>query len=251
MACSCLKRATILHHRFNAIRINCSWKTLAISLASLQNRHRHPSFCKVGVDLEHFHRLFNRFFARRMSRVTFLPKKFCCPQKKSSTHFPANNIRPLIDQQRQITITLNPLCVCRADDCFRSWSNNQRFFQFACGNKFPIGSHLKSVMRDDRTFLCESIDMRRLFFQERYRNEKRKIGVAMPCLFEHSIQDALHIFPDRISPRLDDHAPTHGGIFCQIGCANHLLIPLGIIFRTRWSDRRRWICHDPSISATR
>ena len=251
MACSCLKRATILHHRFNAIRIDCSWKTLPISLASLQNRHRHPSFCKVGVDLEHFHSLFNSFFTRGMSRMTFLPKKFRCPQKKSSPHFPPNNIRPLIDQQRQIAITLNPLCIRCTDDRFRSWSNNKWFFQFSSGNKFSIRSHLQPVMRDDRTFLCESIDMRSFLFQERHRNEQREIGVAMSSLFEHSIKNPLHIFPDRISPRLDDHATTHGRIFCQIRCAHYLLVPLGIVFRTRWGDRRRWVCHEPSISARR
>src|SRR5262245_27513305 len=44
------------------------------------------------------------------------------------------------------------------------------------------------------------------------------------------IELTLHVFPDSVAPRTNDHATAHVRGFCQFGDANHLLIPLRKVF---------------------
>ena len=47
---------------------------------------------------------------------------------------------------------------------------------------------------------------------------------------EHPVERALHVFPDAVAPRLDDHAAAHVGVLGEVGRADDLLIPFGKIF---------------------
>ena len=61
--------------------------------------------------------------------MAFLPQEFSGAQEGTGTHFPANDIGPLVDQQRQISIRLDPVFVCIPDDGLLSGTHNQFFFQ--------------------------------------------------------------------------------------------------------------------------
>ena len=65
---------------------------------------------------------------------------------------------------------------------------------------------------------------------------KRKIGVLVSSILEHLVQHALHVFPQRIAPRLDHHAAAHRRVLRQIGPLDDLLIPLRIIFGASRGD---------------
>ena len=53
-----------------------------------------------------------------MGGVPFLPKELAGPQEHPGAHFPAHNIGPLIELERQITPALNPARHRIANDCF-------------------------------------------------------------------------------------------------------------------------------------
>ena len=94
------------------------------------------------------------------------------------------------------------------------------------------------MVRYDRAFLGEALDVGRFLLKVAERNEKREISVLVAGRFEHSVQDSLHAFPECVAPWLDDHATAHLGILGQIRRADDLLIPLWKILIPPWRDGR-------------
>ena len=88
-------------------------------------------------------------------------------------------------------------------------------------------------MSDDGAFLGEAGSV--LFFlgEQRERNEKREIGVDVAGGLETVVEFALHLFPDGVAVRLDDHATAHGGMFGEIGAFDNIEVPLRIVLAAR------------------
>lgn len=99
-------------------------------------------------------------------------------------------------------------------------------------------------MRDNRALLGEPLDVFGLLFKVADGNEKREVGVDVPCVFKHLVERGLHIFPKGISPRLDYHAAADGTVFSQVRRLDYLLIPFGIILLPRGLDCGSFLlCH--------
>ncbi len=103
------------------------------------------------------------------------------------------------------------------------------------GNQFALLT-LQAMMGDDSALLGEAFDVRSLLLQVAQRDEKWEIGVAVTGCLEHPVEDGLHSLPERIPPRLDDHATSHFGILGEIGGPNDLLIPFGKVLVALWRD---------------
>src|SRR6476469_7117879 len=104
-------------------------------------------------------------------------------------------------------------------------------------------------MRNHGTFLGEAFDVLSFPGEITQRNEQGKIGVAMTGSANQRVELSLHVFPDPVAPRTNDHATADVRRLGQFGGPNHLLIPLGKIFVA--SRRYRglwilWICHRKS-----
>ena len=87
------------------------------------------------------------------------------------------------------------------------------------GTQLAVRARLQPVVRDDRAFLGEALDVLGLLLQEAQRNEQRKVGVLVARGLEHAVEHALHVLPDRPAPGLDDHAAAHGRVLGQVGRA--------------------------------
>src|SRR3546814_2263312 len=74
--------------------------------------------------------------------MAFLPQEFAGAQEHARAHFPAHDIRPLIDLQRQVAPALHPAAHRRTDDGFRRRADDQRLFQLrlGIGNQLPFPS---------------------------------------------------------------------------------------------------------------
>jgi hypothetical protein len=92
-------------------------------------------------------------------------------------------------------------------------------------------------MRDDRALLREALDVLGLLLEEALRDQQRKVRVLVAGLLEAGVQPALDVLPQRVAPRLDHHAAAHRRLLGEIGRLDHLLIPLGIVFCPRRTDR--------------
>ena len=105
------------------------------------------------------------------------------------------------------------------------------------GPQLAVRAGFQAVMGDDRAFLGEALDVRGFLLHEGQRDEQREVGVLVAGGLEHVVQRALHVLPERVAPRLDDHAAAHGGVLGQVGGADDLLVPLGVVLFAGGRDR--------------
>ena len=166
VACSSLQCLAILHHGFNAIGLYCAWESLAFSLAALNHRHGHPILCKVRVHAQHLHGFVHGFCFRGVRSVAFLPEELRGAQEQARAHLPTNNIRPLVDEERKVAVTLHPLGKRGANDGLTGWSNDQWLIKFTIRNQLAVGTSLEAVMRHHCAFFGEAVNVRGLLLQE-------------------------------------------------------------------------------------
>ena len=175
-----------------------------------------------------------------MRGMTLLPQELRRAQEQARAHLPAHHVRPLVDQQRQITVTLHPLGETCADDRLAGRPHHQRLVQFArrhqAGLAIGLDAGLQAVMGHHRALLGEALHVFGFLLQERQRDEQREVRVLVARVLEHAVEHALHVLPQGVAPRLDHHAAAHGAVLGQIGRAHHLLIPLGVVLIAGWRD---------------
>ncbi len=232
-----LDRLPVLHHRFDAEGLDRAGKSFALRFLPAEDRDRAMIAHEGLVDVEHALRFLARFRFALVHGVAFLPEELGRAQEKPRAHFPADDVGPLVDQDRQIAVTLHPLRVGRADDCLGSWPNDQWLGERTRRDHFSFGINLETAVGDDRAFLGKAFHVRRLLREIAQRNEKREVGVLVAGGLEHRVEMPLHIFPDAVAPRPDDHAAAHLRGLRQFRRADDLLIPLGKIFFAPWRDR--------------
>src|SRR5262249_44362160 len=85
-------------------------------------------------------------------------------------------------------------------------------------------------MRDHRKLRSETFDVLRFALKKRHRDEKRELTILMAGLLEHLVETRLHVLPDCVTVRPDDHHPLDWGIVRKPGFLNHVRVPLGIVF---------------------
>ena len=79
---------------------------------------------------------------------------------------------------------------------------------------------LEAIVRDDGALLGEALAMLRLLARrKRLGDEEREVGVDVAGVLEHAVEGALHLLPDGVAVRLDDHAAAHVGVLGQAGLA--------------------------------
>src|SRR5262249_51311030 len=104
-------------------------KLFFLSLLAFDHRQGDIFLGESAVNTKHSQRLFLRVLIRRMRRVPLLPEELRSPQKQPRTHFPPDDVAPLVDQQRQIPIRLNPISKRVPNDGLRRRPNDQRLFE--------------------------------------------------------------------------------------------------------------------------
>ena len=106
------------------------------------------------------------------------------PQEQSRPHFPAHHVGPLIDQDRQIAIRLNPLGIHGSDNRLAGGPHDQRFFQWSGRSQATrLGIGFQSMVRHHGALFGKAFDVLGLFFQKAHRNEQaenRRSGVQYP-----------------------------------------------------------------------
>ena len=239
----------ILHHRFDAIGALGPWEALAFALLAAENRHGEKVARKGLVNAKHFHRFLLGLGARFVGRVPLLPKKLGSAEKETGSHFPADDIGPLVEKDREVAPGFHPAGVGGADDGFGGRTHDQWLGEFASRHKFAI-AEFKPVMGYDCAFLGEALHMGGFLLKIAERDEERKIRVLVSGGFEHAVQHSLHTLPESVAPGLDDHAAPHLRVFCQIRRADDLLIPFRkILFPPRRDGRLLFLAHEREIIA--
>ena len=231
-----LQGLVILHHSLDGVGIHGARKTFVPGLFALHHGHRHVLFSETSVEIEDCLGLLHRLGFRGVNRMPLLPEKFRGAQKEPGPQLPANHVGPLVDQDRQIPIGLNPLGIGLTDDRLTGRPDDQGLFQLARRLQPPLGIRFEAMMGNDSAFLREALDVLGFPFQVAHRNKQRKVGVDVPSLLEHPIKNTLHVFPDGITPGLNHHTAAHRRHLGKLCGLDDLLIPLRVIFRSHRGD---------------
>ena len=233
-----LQRPAVLHHRLDGVGVDRPGEALARGLLAAQHRHRHVLLGEVRVHAQHAQGLLDRLLGGGVDGVAFLPQELGGAQEQARAQLPAHDVRPLVDQDRQVPVGLHPLGVHLADDRLAGGPHHVRLVQLSRRHQPALRSRLQPVVGHHRALLGEALDVLGLPLQVAQRDEQREVGVGVAGVLEHAVEDALHVLPQRVAPRLDHHAAAHRRQLRQVGGAHHLLIPLGVVLVASRRDRR-------------
>ena len=125
---------------------------------------------KIGIDVQHAAGFFLSLLSGFMSRMALLPQEFGSAQEEASTHFPAHDIGPLVEQNGQIAITLYPLRVHVANYGLRCGTDDKGLRQSGTSCQMAVLTLLQGGVGYHSTFHGKAFHMLGLFLQEANRN---------------------------------------------------------------------------------
>jgi hypothetical protein len=162
-----------------------------------------------------------------------------------------NHIRPLVDEQRQVAIALDPALERVADDRLGRRPYDQRLLELGCRIDHKLAALvLQAVVGDDRHLLGEAFDVLGLLGDEAHRYEQREIAVLVARILDARVELGLDALPNAPAPRLDHHAAAHRAGLGHVPVTHGSLIPLRKILLAR--DGERPLAHRlaPNVPAT-
>jgi hypothetical protein len=126
MRSGCLNRSAVLRNpSLNSWGSISAWEFLWFSFNSFADWNSKDFFIDSEIELQVVKHFFYRLIIGSMSSMPFLPQKFSSSDERSWVFkLPSYDIGPLIEFQRQISVTCNPFCVGRIHDSLTSWSDS-------------------------------------------------------------------------------------------------------------------------------
>ena len=245
MACAALQSLAILHHSLDGVGVECASKALCLALHTLHHRHCHVLLGEVGIHLQHLLCALLGLLACGMGGVSLLPQELAGAQEESCAHLPTHHVAPLVHQQGQVAIGMNPVLEGVPDDGLRGGTYDELLFQL--GRR--IHHHavmrlvgLQSVVCHHRTLLGETFHVLGFLRQETLGDEQGEVGVLHACGLEHVVQSALHLLPDSVAVGLDDHTAAHVRLLGQVGFHHQFVVPLAIVLAS-FGEEFQFFCH--------
>ena len=132
MAGTGLQGLAILHQRLNAVRVLGPGKPFIGGFYAFHHGQGHVLLGKLGVHVEYLASFGHGFFGGSVGGVALLPQKLGGAQKQAGTHFPTHHVGPLVNEQWQVAVALNPVFVSAPDNGFRCRTHNKLFLELSC-----------------------------------------------------------------------------------------------------------------------
>ena len=236
MGRSTLKGLAVLHHRFDRERDLGAGEALVLGLLAGDHGDRQQRFGEVPVDVQHPAGLLERLGLGGVRRVALLPEELGGAQQHPRAELPADDVAPLVDQQRQVAVGVDPLGERVADDGLRGGTDDERLGKLGGGMQMPVRPLLEPVVGHHRHLLGEALDVLRLLLEVAQRDEEREVGVDGPGLLDRIVERALHELPDAVAPGTDHHRASHVIELRDLGVAHGALEPLREVLSASGGD---------------
>ena len=129
--CTLDASATNRHVQFHSCCVFCTCKALVLTFSALNYRNCKQIFVDCSVMIKNCSNKNVGLIVCCVSSVALLPEKFARSNEgRGMLEFPANDVRPLVEQQRQVTIRVDPLCKARVHDGFTRGADSDRLGKF-------------------------------------------------------------------------------------------------------------------------
>ena len=159
MAGAGLQGFFVLHHGFDGEGVEGAGEAFVCGLGAFDHGHGHDRFGEVGVDAVHLFGFFDRFGVGGVGGVAFLPEELGGAQEQARAQLPAHDVGPLVDEQRQVAVALDPFGEAGADDGFTGGADDQGFVELAGGFKAAFAVVFEAVVGDHGAFFGEAFDV--------------------------------------------------------------------------------------------
>ena len=209
-----LEGAVVLHQRFGGVGTERAGELLGVGLEAGEHRHRHPLLHESPVHSQHLSRLRLGLGLGGVGGVPFLPEELGGAEEEAGAHLPPDHVAPLVDEEREVAVALDPLREHRVDDRLGGRTDHQGLLE-----------HLPPADRHHRDLRGEPFDVLRLLGEEALRDEEGEVGVLVSRGLEHPVEGLLHLLPDGIAVGTDDHAAAHRAVIGQLGLRDQLVVP--------------------------
>ena len=199
-------------------------------LRALDHGDGHDLLGEVGVDVEHAGDFLAGLGLVGVGRVPFLPEELGGAQEEAGPHLPAADVGPLVDEEGQIAVALDPVAVLVPDDGLRGGADDQGLGELRLGvHHHGAVLALEAVVGHHGALLGEALGVFLFLGQEAQGDEEREVGVHVPRGLEAVVELALHLLPDAVAVRADDHAAAHGRVLGQLRLLDDVLVPLPVV----------------------
>jgi hypothetical protein len=129
--CTLDASATNRHVQFYSCCVFCTCKALVLTLSALNYRNCKQIFVDCSVMIKNCSNKNVGLIVCCVSSVALLPEKLARSNEgRGMLEFPANDVRPLVEQQRQVTIRVDPLCKARVHYGFTRGADSDRLRKF-------------------------------------------------------------------------------------------------------------------------
>jgi hypothetical protein len=221
------RRLAIPHHGLQRPGPDSPREPLAGRLVTRQDGHGQHAHHGVQVDLaEDAQGIGARLVPGGVGGVALLPEELTGTQEQPGPQFPADHVRPLVHQQRQVPVAVHPLGEEAVDDRLAGGADDDGLLEFP-----------PPAMGDDRQLGAETLHVLGFALQVRLRDEEGEVGVGGPGGLDAAVDLGLHALPDGITPGADHHGAPDGAVVGQFGLGDDVLIPPGKVDRARGERR--------------
>lgn len=221
MACGCLNSSSVFRNpSFHSCGFESSCELFWFSFNSFVNGNCQYFLINSPVVLQNCEGFFFSFFECCMGCVSFLPQELTCSNKGSGMlKLPPHNVRPLVQTKGKVSMTLDPIGICRIHDGLTGGSN--------CNGLSKIAL---SWFSNPGNFGSEAFNVFFLSFEGFLGNKHWEISVFNSMLFNQSIEKLLYSFPNTVAPGPEDVAAWDIIIIKHAWFVDNICIPVGKIF---------------------
>ena len=154
--------------------------------------------------------------------VALLPQELGGPQEEAGPQFPAHHVGPLVQEEGEVTVALDPLGQERVDDRLASGPDDDRLLELLAA---PVGHYGQLG--------AETLNVFGFAPEVALGDEQREVSILRPGRLDAGVDLGLHALPDGIPVGPDDDRAPHRSSLGQLGLGQDVLVPLGEIGRLR------------------
>ena len=232
-----LEGLAVAHHPFEGEGVDGSGEALLGGLAAEHHVDAEHVDHEVGVDVAVDARgVVAGVLVGGVGGVPLLPQEFARTEEDARAHLPTDHVGPLVDEQRQVAVALDPLREVLVDDRLGGRADHDGLFEL-----------LAATVRDHRELGCEALDVLSFASQVRLGDEEREVGVLGARVLDARVHLLLHPLPQAVAVRSDHHGAAHRTVVREFGLVDQILVPAGKVFRP--GRENGCLCHGANGTA--
>ena len=161
-----------------------------------------------------------------MRGVAFLPEELRGAQEEPRAQLPSHDVGPLVEQERQVAVALQPLRHVLADDGLARGPDDDGLVEL-----------LPTRDGDDRELGAEPLHVLGLALEVRLGDEEREVRVLHAARLDAGVDLGLHALPQPVAVGPDHHGPADGPVLGELRLVQDVLVPAGEVVRLGREDR--------------